>query len=688
MSKIKFSFSLFFAIFLVGILSTATFAHSAYDLSAKADGTGGLIFSFDKNLQPSDTNTNFHLDVYSVDPTTQALSATPVFTNDFVYDNNNAASHSVDVKTGITVGTLYDFVLTNTTAGSPTQGQVVGEKFGVLTNGHNYRLAYTTNPGGTITYNNPDGVTVTLDIKGSGLANSNHTGADSAKKPGQGTHGFYQNNTNSCAVCHQTHTSDDASGFLLMKNGAYSTCTACHDGTTGGYNAFEEATTDTTNSVAGTFNVHMDGPSGTYNGSIHDADGSLKVSAAPGGNPNPGSKTPFSSSFDCASCHNPHGGGSSNENNLNQDPLGWGSVPYAATPGTQINWHGSTVTTTTDNEYGKLFVNPTIYTPSTIPGTKVASYIFVLNTAGVDLSTLTTTSTEYFYLNRDGYTSNTPILQTYRWQKGGYVPDFSLWLQEKGYPFKADTALYNDVWSNLTLSSADNYCDGSKDITRASGVTVIWKDGFAYGAGVANVQSIQVSLGVDVETTQYIQSLYQTNFSKQATDSKGNLLWLDDAKTQPKMVTYIPDSGVEFSKYCASCHTDYLSATRNDNTGVYTQAHRHMTLADETNCIRCHYAHGSDATIMHDSNDNTQLTANGVQPNGSNQTHFGDLNYYKDVNPSSALKRYTGMSVCFACHGQGEQFLGNPNNEHPVFGQPGTDDRSATVVPENQVPTP
>jgi hypothetical protein len=671
MSKIKVSFSLFFAIFLVGILSTAAFAHSAWNLSVSPDGTGGFNFGFDKTFQSGDTTTAFHLDVYSVDPATQALGGTPVFTKDFTYSDTDATSHSVDVTKAlgnIQVGTLYDFVLTS-------GGQVVGEKFGVLTNGHNYRLAYTAVPGDKITYNNPDGTAVTLDIKGSGLANSNHTGADSKKKSGQKTHGFYQNNTNSCAVCHQTHTSDDngagsGSSNLLMKDGVYSTCSACHDGTTGAYNAFEKADAEVAKSIVGTFNVTMDGQTGTHNGSLHDADGSLKLTAAPGGNITAGSK--FDSSFDCASCHNPHGGGSLNENNLNQDPLGWGTVVYNGTPGTVLpNVFGKSVTTTKDNEYGKLYQNPTIYTQDQVDAANAvkdskgkpapvqlssAPYIFVMNTAGVDLSALDQTNatqkTEYYYLNRDGYVSGKPILMTYRWQKGGYVPDFSLWLQEKSYPFKADTALYSDDWANLSLTSANNYNDTAKDITRATGdttaVNVVWKDGFAWGPGVANVKSIQVSLGVDVETTSDIKTLYDE-----------------------ELPTYIPDSGVEMSKYCASCHTDYLSTTRNVSTGVYTQAHRHMTLADETNCIRCHFGHGTDATIMGDANDIN------FQSNPEKT-----LDYFKDVNASSALKRYTGMTVCYACHGQGEQFLGNPNNEtDPTthlstgvleFGQPGT----------------
>ena len=121
-----------------------------------------------------------------------------------------------------------------------------------------------------------------------------------------------------------------------------------------------------------------------------------------------------------------------------------------------------------------------------------------------------------------------------------------------------------------------------------------------------------------------------------------------------------------------------------DDTGVYTTAHRHQTATDELTCVRCHFGHGSEAQTMKDANDQSyyDLTSAGMDPGVA-------IDYLKDPNPTSAIKRYTGMSVCYACHGKGGQFLGNPNNgtdpsttnpdgTHPVTeklldGQPGTD---------------
>lgn len=614
MSKIKMSFSLILTFILVGIISTAVFASSAYGLKATADGNGGFNFSFTKIS--TDTQTDFTLKVYSVDPSTKALSSDSVF--------SSAATSGVTVnvpKTAITVGTIYDFVLTHTTG-----GDVVGEKFGVLTDFHNLNMANVADAGGKISYTKADGTTAQLDIVGTGLANANHTGQD-AKRPSTGDHGFYQNNTASCGVCHQTHTAANGES-LLFKDGVYSTCSACHDGTTGAYNSFTPATAATVNSIGGSFNVHDAG----QNGSLHVADGSLDVSAAPGGNhtldgvAGTVNTATWGAEFDCASCHNPHGGGSANENNLSQDPLGWGAVAYkSAADGGSL-----------DQQNGKLFQGKTIFT--SVPTTLTDTYILVSGTA----SGVTTDKTKVGYLySRAGVNNGDAIIQTYRWDGNKYVADYSLWLRDIGHvnaPFKnANTVLKDST---------------GKDIT-STGMTTVWKDGFAFGSGVSNVATYDLSIGIDVET------------------SKSDIASLYDS-TDPN---YIVDSGTELSKYCAGCHTDYASTTRTNNTGLYSVAHRHATMQDRLTCVRCHYAHGSEAQIMKDANDNSywNLTTPSVtdatkatSPNGSVVNLLASdkaLSYLTEPNADSALKRYVGMSVCYSCHGKGEQFLGNPNND-------------------------
>ena len=132
----------------------------------------------------------------------------------------------------------------------------------------------------------------------------------------QRIHGEYQNNTNSCASCHQTHTG--ASENLLFKNGVYYTCTACHDGTLGFYNVFAS-------SSAGTFGGTEEG-----HASVHMANGSMKVKASPGGNSTGkdiegNDLANWTSEFTCASCHSPHG--SYSDRLLNNNPNGIATIP-------------------------------------------------------------------------------------------------------------------------------------------------------------------------------------------------------------------------------------------------------------------------------------------------------------------------------------------------------------------------
>jgi predicted CXXCH cytochrome family protein len=120
---------------------------------------------------------------------------------------------------------------------------------------------------------------------------------------GHKTHGDYQHNTNSCASCHQTHTAKTGSR-LLFADTQYQTCVSCHDGTLGFYNVLETGEKASLDG-AGTF-----GGSHANNMSIHMANNSMQIKAAPGGNPNGTNETggvQWGAQFSCASCHAPHG---------------------------------------------------------------------------------------------------------------------------------------------------------------------------------------------------------------------------------------------------------------------------------------------------------------------------------------------------------------------------------------------
>jgi hypothetical protein len=566
MNKVKWGFSLFLALFLVGILSTTTFASDPYNLQTIQNGSG-LGVSFTGNTNDAE-NTSF--DLVLKDGVTTVKTYTVLL--------NSSKQGTFTIPSGdLTVGKVYTVELYYTS--DTNHANKLSVSSGLFTNDpHNTKL-----------YQSPD---PRVDVNGSGLVNSNATGYNNIKKQrsGQKVHGFYQNNTNSCASCHQTHTSDNGDS-LLFKDGTYSTCSACHDGTTGAYNSFSATTSSTPNSIDGTFDITGD----TVHGSIHQADGSIKITAAPGGNSDPNSQI-WNQNFDCASCHAPHGGGTGDENNLNIDPLGWGGVQYvsAADGGTK------------DQQNGKLFKNLTVY--DSVPTTEGDPYILVRFTATTaDIST-DTKSIGYLY-SRAGVKPGDQVIQTYRWDGTEYVRDYSLWLRDIGYknplgPFQnANTVLKDSSGTDIT----------------AKDMTVIWRDGFAFGAGVANVSKADVSIGIDVETTSNVRSLYDPTYNG-----------------------YIPDSGAEMTKYCAACHTDYMTDSATGKTGVLTGFHRHTEsgvsgITDQLTCVRCHFAHGTKSAIMKDSSDNLA---------GSNTEVLSSTDH------SSALRRYINMDSCYTsgCH--------------------------------------
>jgi predicted CXXCH cytochrome family protein len=103
------------------------------------------------------------------------------------------------------------------------------------------------------------------------------------------THGNFQNNTNSCANCHSTHSGGNAA-LVKFKSAEPDMCLSCHDGTMGFYNVLE-------GSGAGTFNTTHD------SASMHQVGKGVKIGAAP---LNYTTKTSVAE-LECSSCHNPHG---------------------------------------------------------------------------------------------------------------------------------------------------------------------------------------------------------------------------------------------------------------------------------------------------------------------------------------------------------------------------------------------
>jgi hypothetical protein len=581
MNKVKWCFSLLLSFIIVGILSNAAFASDLYNLNTVQNGSGlEVSFTGSSSTNPADVE-GTQFDIVLKDGTKVVNTYNSI-------SLNSSNQGTLNIQSGVlTLGKVYTIELYHTV--DTAHSSLLAKASAVVTVAHNSSLLNQANSPKT-----DDGGTATLDKNGSGLANSNETGINptSKKRSGQKMHGFYQNNTNSCASCHQTHTAANGES-LLFKDGTYSTCSACHDGTTGAYNSFSAMKSGTENGIAGTFNIADD----SAHGSLHQADGTLKVSSAPGGNSSTdpsvtGSnvyKATWGQNFDCSSCHSAHGGGSSEENNLNTNPMGWGGIAYSSTG---------------DQKNGKLFLGQTIQT--TVPTGFSTPYILVRRTVtDADLPKTATGDNDKtklgYLLERAGVTSGMHIIQTYRWDGNEYIPDYSLWLRDSGHvsaPFaNANTILYN----------------GSTDIT-AQDMTVVWKDGFAFGTGVDNVTKYDLSIGIDVET------------------NKSDAAALYDVTDK----NYVPDSGVQMTMYCTACHTDYSTDPETGKPGTLTAYHRHDEVSDQLTCARCHFAHGTKSVIMKDASDTLAKTSDTIS----------------DTNHSSALRRYIDMDSCYTsgCH--------------------------------------
>jgi predicted CXXCH cytochrome family protein len=573
MNKKKLGFSLLLALVLVSMLSTAAFAKSAMSFAvAQTAGANTATVTF-KGLTTDAAGTVFTVTLR---------------------DAGNAVVESVDVTT-----------LADKTGSYTSPELTVGARYSV-------ELAYQTVPEVIVAsgdvliaeYNNKIIDTTGVDHT-TGLVNANETGFEglSKKRTGQKMHGSYQNNTNSCASCHQTHTGEDH--YLLFRDGTYSTCAACHDGTMGANGVFDAAS-----AKSGTF-----GGSHAGNMSVHLADGTVDVKAAPGGNHTDTGK--WAEEFTCASCHNPHGSDSARL--LKTDPAGWVKTENVITGVTAENKNGNT-------NGGMKFTGKSIYELATIPTTNVGDYILVRQTVTATQVDDTVSADDNVFFKRAGVTADSVAISTYKWDYKGkkYIADSSLWVRSDGGRPAVETQLKA---AGVAKTATTDF-------------VIVWKDGFAYSKNsdttASSIDSATFLIGSAVDKT--------TN----------NYDYFDSAAP-----TYVKDSGVQMSKFCASCHTDYLSATyANADTGVFTDAHRHQTDTDRLTCVRCHYAHGTDATIMKDSLDRglTELTTVGAPfdpakyAGDTNAAKAAATDYLKDPNPSSALKRYTGMAVCFGCH--------------------------------------
>lgn len=434
----------------------------------------------------------------------------------------------------------------------------------------------------------------------------------------QRTHGSYMNNTNSCASCHQTHTG--ASKNLLFKDGEYATCTACHDGTLGFYNVF------TGSDSAGTFGGTHDG-----NMSVHLANGTVELKAAPGGNNN--GTDNWTAEFTCASCHAPHG--SYSDRLLSPDPNGMGNLP--ADKGGKKVTNVPVVSNqdiNTKNTAGDFTYNDAKGAPVTIN--------YVVNRITLDATNISSNA-DYAV---KGLVAGDIVLQLMKWDGTKYVNDIDPWLH--GYDFDAG---HNKIyWTTLQNDDASKKFDTDQ-----------LKKGEVLGNGFAAVKSTSSLVSnVNALTKGNIARGYVVKLDMSPLDANNvatttvSSLWASKKADGTTNTAYKSGRGVAMSGFCAACHTDYLAGSGKDS-GTFDHAYRHTTTSDSYTCVRCHYAHGTDVTIMRDAR-GKKLADIVADPNyfstvtdlTARETLAKD--YMMDKNPSSVLKRYTNMAVCWGCH--------------------------------------
>ncbi|MCW3491323.1 cytochrome c3 family protein [Dethiobacter alkaliphilus] len=426
--------------------------------------------------------------------------------------------------------------------------------------------------------------------------------------PGQPVHTDFQKNTNSCASCHMTHTAQGRS--LLFRTGVYATCAACHDGSgMPFFNVFETSESivsdrpDTAGDhsltyqhrVSGTFGVNL----ADHNGSVHLATGDLSMKAAPGGNRLGQDKHgedddsgDWGDAFTCASCHAPHGSYS----------------------------------------YRLLHGNPNDIARRTAQegGLKVVEAEAVHMGDGVY---------RVVELGADAEAANASRLPFRVGSASIFVDGIA------GTGFTVDNAA-----GTFTHESGEEV-DGEITITA---------DRFLRVDGPA---------GLDVLATGATDvAAYVTDANRAMYAGHQNALY--------------------YNFFCAACHTDYerklttrtvfgqgpdaadpegdIGGSRNSMTGIFSGAHRHSTHFNANTsfevvggtgtmlCVSCHYVHGTDNLIMKTADELvigkvTEDYVAAAEIDGV-ETVSEYIDYMGDINPSSALKRYTNMASCWKCH--------------------------------------
>jgi predicted CXXCH cytochrome family protein len=466
---------------------------------------------------------------------------------------------------------------------------------------------------------------------------------------GHKTHTSYQNNTNSCASCHQVHTAKGDQ--LLFADGVYQTCTACHDGTLGFYNVFADGSLDTATTAktngAGTFG-------GTHGSSMHLANDAVKVNAAPGGNPadltdanttdDKVRGTMWGENFNCASCHAPHGSYSDrllqyNPNGIGALPVSKGglqleNVPVVDTLPTVDAAAPTVVLLRTEDASGKVTVaqynKGATYTKSTAP------WLYGYDSRTDGLSYWSRLVKDVVVVKGDNPATK-DVVET----------DFVTGYTATIAAFGSTSGVYFDYDQAQAYSSS------------AAGATALKSATAGWIARPVVVQMAQTGLYNETVQSAFWSGAPLAQFGGKTEQELKDLGYTTSTDAKTNVVT-VKNVGVQMSKFCAACHTDYLQGNSEGKKSHFgdensaTAAYRHSTNSDSYTCVRCHYGHGTDAYIMKDALGRTIADLTNATTMATFKepvkTEADALSYMQDNNASSALKKFTNMSVCWACH--------------------------------------
>jgi hypothetical protein len=352
-------------------------------------------------------------------------------------------------------------------------------------------------------------------------------------------------------------------------------------------------------------------------------------------------------SFNCASCHAPHG--SYSDRLLQYNPNGIGAMP-ASKGGLQLE---------------NIPVVNTLPALTTDAEKAAAPAVVLLRT-------------EDTVADANGHKKVT--VAQYNKGTSAYAKSTAPWLY--GYDNRTDALTY---WSRFEYTATgDN--SATKDVVETeyltavygstSGVYFSYDHAEAYSTSTAGADALKLAgngflarpvvvqmakTGTYGETVQsaYWNGAPLAQFGGKTEQELKDLGYTvsTDTKTGAKTVKNV---GVQMSKFCAACHTDYLQANADGKKSHFgdadsaTAAYRHSTNSDSYTCVRCHYGHGTDAYIMKDSLGRTIADLTDATKmatfNEPVKTEAAALSYMQDNNASSALKKFTNMSVCWACH--------------------------------------